>query len=486
MTQVHHSTDLPAAAAGISRRQFVVGGSLAALAVAVAQPAAAATQLQVSTSKVDITPGAGYPMAGFATDYGPRRADGVNEPLMARCIVLWDDGKPKVIVTADVLAFGRVMHKKIRTGVVALGVVSADFVLNASHTHNGPVLNERLDPYIAYDITDLAEINTYSNWLASRIVALVKTALSAARTTCTLDYRVSDENFSYNRVGLSYVERDVPTLVARALDGTPRAVLFSYAAHPVAAGSGTLFDPDYPSEAIKTIEAAYPGAFAQFILGPAGDQNPLTMDGYVQSDAYGYDLGVTIANEIDVPGRAITAPISTALAEVNLPLDVTDNTANRAALQQVFQARESNSILPSYERRHGEQMQLVAADTSAPLASSIPLPIQRWRFGGAPGLTMLFSGGEIVSGYAVYFRANNGGTNQLWFTAYANEVPGYIPSDEILAAPGYEAGWASDYPGVGAGSMAAYGHLAHFKGRPSGTTINGVEQAYITKVQSLL
>ncbi|MGO4680886.1 hypothetical protein [Microbacterium sp. 2MCAF23] len=470
----------------LTRRGFIIGSSLAATAISVgiSSPAYADTSLQVSTAKVEITPDTGYPMAGFATETEPRRSEGVNEPLMARCIVLWDNGAPNVIVSADVLAFGRTMHQAIRDGVIALGVSSSDFVLNATHTHNGPVLIERLDPYIAYAVTDMAEISDYSDWLVNEIISLVQTALGATRTTCTLDYQVADEDFSINRVGLSYVERDVPILVARATDGTPRAVLFSYGAHPVAGNGGTLFDPDYPSEAIKTIEAAYSGAFAQFILGPAGDQNPALMDGIQQSDAYGYDLGLTVVNSINTPGRTITAPISTALSEAELPLDVTDTPSNRVALQQVFQARQVNPAT-DYEHRHGEVMEQVAASPD-PLEDTVPLPVQRWQFGGAPGLTMIFSGGEVVSGYAVYFRSISGGANQLWFSAYANEVPGYIPSDEILANPGYEAGYAADHPGVAAASMAAYGHLAHFRGRPAGTSVTGVEQVFIDEIQSLL
>ncbi|PQZ60703.1 hypothetical protein CQ040_02675 [Microbacterium sp. MYb54] len=483
MTPQNPHKDLFSPLPKLSRRSFLIAGSVAAVSVVLAEPAFAASSFQVSTSKVDITPEAGYPMAGFATATEPRRAAGVNEPLMARCTILWDDGAPNVIVSADVLAFGRTMHQQIRAGVTALGVGNADFVLNATHTHNGPVLIERLDPYISYAVTDMAEIAGYSDWLVTEIIALVSTALSSPRTTCTLDYLVTDENFSYNRIGLSYVETAVPTLVARATDGTPRAVLFSYGAHPVAGGAGALFDPDYPSEAIKTIEASYDGVFAQFVLGPAGDQNPLTLDGYMQSDAYGYDLGLTVANAIATPGRTLTGPILTAISEVSLPLEVTENPANRAALQQVFQSRELTGEAP-YIRRHGQTMKAVAADASAPLDTTVPLPVQRWRFAGAPGLTMIFSGGEVVSGYAVYFRSLHGGTNELWFTAYANEVPGYIPSDEVLANPGYEAGYGPDYPGVASHSMAAYGHLAHF--RLQGASGVGVQQVYIDHVASLI
>ncbi|MDQ4212596.1 GNAT family N-acetyltransferase [Microbacterium capsulatum] len=445
----------------------------------------AGAPLQVSTAKVDITPPAGYPLAGYATEAEPRRAEGTNAPLLARCTVLWDDGVPKAVVTADVLAFGRTIHRRIRDRVVELGIASADFVLNAGHTHNGPVLIERLEPYVTYALTDLREVEEYSDRLVTRIVALVRDALGAARTTCTLDCRVSEADFAFNRVGLAHAERDVPVLVARALDGAPRAVLFSYGAHPVAGGRGALFDPDYPGAAVDEIEATHPGCFAQFVLGPAGDQNPVKTDGYARSAAYGRSLGRAIAAEIRTPGRLLKTPISTVLTEVDLPLDVVDAPGARAMLRAAFLAREASGVT-AYERRHGETMARLVDDASEPLETTIPLPVQRWRIDGAPGLSMIFSGGEVVSGYAERLRAEHGGTERLWFTAYANEVPGYIPSDEILARPCYEAGYRADHPDIAAESMAAYGHLAHFLTRLPGTSTRGVEQVYGDAVQALL
>ena len=93
--------------------------------------------IAVSTGVVDITPPNTYPMAGYAAD-ALRLATGANEPLKARCIVIWADGVPHVILTADILEFRASMHMQIRSAVVGLGVVASAFVLTASHTHNGP------------------------------------------------------------------------------------------------------------------------------------------------------------------------------------------------------------------------------------------------------------------------------------------------------------------------------------------------------------
>jgi neutral ceramidase len=473
----------------VSRRTLIAGAGAFALAATAdlsrATQASAAEPMQVSTGSIDITPAVGYPMAGYGTN-GPRVSTGVNEPLRARCTILWDNGSPNVILTADVLAFGPTMHQQIRNGVVALGVASADFVLTATHTHSGPVLTQKLDPYIAYEITNLSTVNAFSNALVSKLVGLVQSVLAAPRTTCTLDYHVLDENFSINRepaaTGSNTNERDVPVLVARDTAGVPRAVLFSYAAHPVAGGPPSLFDPDYPAQAIKEIESSFTGVFAQFLLGPAGDQNPANKGSFTIADAYGEDLGLTVAAAISSPGRNVTGPIASTYSRVSLPLDITVTAPNLAAVRSAFQAR-STAATEGYQRRHAATM--VSEIDSGSFVTSVDLPTQVWSIGGAAGVKIVFCGGEVVSGYARYLRAVYGG-QKLWFNAYSNEVPAYIPSDELLATPGYAAGIDPDYPGIGGGSMSVYRYLGHFKRKPNASAPNGVEQILLNHLQAML
>ena len=94
-------------------------------------------------------------------------------------------------------------------------------------------------------------------------------------------------------------------------------------------------------------------------------------------------------------------------------------------------------------------------------------------FEGAKSVVkMAFLGGELVSGYAAYFRARHGGPAGLYIGGYANEVCCYVPSDELLPpiAPwdSYEGGWTADYPGIAGGSMTIYPQLGHFRAGPAG------------------
>ncbi|MEU8423235.1 hypothetical protein AB0C15_20385 [Micromonospora sp. NPDC048835] len=474
----------------VARRSLLTGGAVVAASLAgqslvgsSARGATAGTELSVG--RVDITPTAGAFLAGYGVDV-PRRSTGTAAALFARCTILWSAGVPHVIVTADVLGFARGLHRAIRSQVLSLGVASENFALTATHTHNGPVLTDKLDPFIAYAMTSAqqAEVRAYSDQLAARIAHLVGATLAGPRTACTLDYQVVSQHFSYNREGLPYVEADVPVLTARTPGGEPRAVLFSYGCHPVTAGSQTMFDPDYPGDAAARIEQAT-GAFAQFLLGPAGDQDPVGGRGWAQRELRGTELAQAVTTAALRPGRPVAGPTTTHYREVSLPLDVTPTADNLRRVSACYTARAANTGLPGYHRRHARQM--ISQIEAGTFATSIPVPVQSWRFSGNPDLQLLLAGGEIVSGYAVYFRARHGTSSRLLFAGYANEVPAYLPSDELpRRSSTYAGGIDSDFPGIAGGSMTVYGWLGHLRGKPTATSPDGAEQILIGAIEAAL
>jgi hypothetical protein len=46
--------------------------------------------------------------------------------------------------------------------------------------------------------------------------------------------------------------------------------------------------------------------------------------------------------------------------------------------------------------------------------------------------------------------------------------------------------WSPDYPGMAGGSMTAYGWIGHFRGRPPGTSVTGVEQIMLSQITAML
>lgn len=439
--------------------------------------------LAISTAKADITPPVGTPLAGDGVDT-PRLSTDSNAPLYARCTILWDSGWPNVIVTCDTLAIPRSVNLAIRALVEPLGppgmpVGHEDLILTATHTHNGGALNDELNPFISYNVTPGSAADTaiqaYTAQLEASVVGCVQAALAAPQTPCTLDYQVTSQSFSSNREGLSYVETVVPVIAARdASTGALLAVLFGYGTHPVSGGVQTASDPDYPGAACAYIEAQHPGVFAHFLLGAAGDQNPINSASWSlpYAQQLGQGLGLAVLAATASPGRSLTGPIGTAYRDLTIPLDITTTPANLAAVRAEYVTRQGNMALPGYYRRHAQVM--IGQIDAHSFATSLNVPVQVWTLQGAPDLNLALTGGELVSGYAVYLRNNHGGTAGIWPMGYANEQPCYIPSDELLTGGGihYACGWDPDFPGIAGGAMTVYGWLGHFKIPPCPASAN--------------
>ncbi|BCT74433.1 hypothetical protein SCMU_02750 [Sinomonas cyclohexanicum] len=442
----------------------------------------------VATAQNEITPTmATNPyLAGFGSADGGRTVstDTPFEPLWCKAVVIRENGNPHLIMSADILALPRAMHQRIRERILGLASWdTSDILLQSTHTHNGPVLIDSLHPFMAYGLAEMDEVRDYSSWLEDTMVGTAQDALDAAETSVTLDYQVATQTFAVNRAGLPYVERDVPVLVARQPNGTPEAVVFGYGCHPVAAGDQDQYDGDFPAGACNYIENNL-GAFALFLQGPAGDQNPADAPSWALRDQDGDALGATVVAAARNAGRALTGPILTQYQEVDLPFDIDTSAGNLAALRDCYASRLPNpNGQPAWYARHAQVM--MARIDNDDVATSMPSPFQVWSIGSSTPLKMAFVGGELVSGYAAYFRSRYGGSNALWIGGYANESCAYLPTDEFLPpympAGSYEGGWEPDFPGIAGGNMTVYGHIAHFKAGSG-----GIQDTLINALTSML
>ena len=422
---------------------------------------------QAAVGRADITPPAGVPMGGYGTPFGgtPRTALGVSSPLWARAVVLWDSGRPQVLLSVDLLGWSTAAAARVRRRVtLAGGPPGARLILTATHTHNGPALPGVADPWFAYELADITALEAYEAFLVDTVVALVLELLSGSRTSVELDYRATSAAFSLNREGLPYTESDVPVLVARRPDGTPLAVLFGYGCHPVCAGRLESWDGDYPAAAAALIDGALPDCMALYLPGPAGDQDPAGERGEELALDCGSQLADSVLAAVELPGRPLSRVAAARLRTASVPLDVTLTAENLLAARAAYAERASR-VGPGWVRRHAASM-VEVIESGGLIATTVDLPIQGWRFTGPPPLRLAFVGGELVSGYAVFLRRLLGGADGLWLGGYGPGSVGYLPSDELLPplreGGSYAGGWDPDAPGLAGGSMCAYGLPGHF------------------------
>src|ERR1043166_9228934 len=98
-----------------------------------------AVPLRVGISKIKITPAEPVMLAG----YGSRNklSDGVAADLHARAFAIEDGSSVTVIVTADIIAFGPILSRSIKTEAQRrFGLPEERILLVGSHTPTGPAI----------------------------------------------------------------------------------------------------------------------------------------------------------------------------------------------------------------------------------------------------------------------------------------------------------------------------------------------------------
>ena len=458
---------------GISRRSILRGGVLAATVVVTTRLAgtafaAPASQFAVAYNELDITPhvpnwpslwmgGYGWDPRGAAASAPPPA-----HPLRAHCIAIHDNGSVNVLLRVDVVSIPRDVHQELRRRVCdELGLAgSSDFMVVASHTHNGPFIGDtHPDPKVLINLNDadVDAVNGTTFVFMDELTDLVARTVQETPIPATLHFAEGSAEVGFNRVGLEHVMTDVPVVAVRdAQDGALLAVLFGCATHPVSYGRAPEFHSDFVGVAAEIIGQEL-GAMALFFQGTAGDQDPLPLS----TDELGQRLASAVISTVNGGDfTTVEGPITTELTEIELPfaVDTTDDGV-RAELRAKFVSRLDGHLGPA-EVRHAQL--IIGQIDAGSLPASIPMPLQCWKMGG---LTILGLAHEVLSDYHLMINAvaQDIGVGNLWIMAYVNETQCYVPSDRVLWAGGdqhrgYEAGWNDDSWIAGTGSsMLAYG-----------------------------
>lgn len=397
---------------------------------------------KAGVAKVIITPKESVWQAGYASR--THASEGKLHDLWAKALALEDgNGKKCVLVTTDMLGFPKAMSDRIRTQLNRqFSLSKAQIILNSSHTHSGPVLDDALHDIYPLDANEEAKIARYSRQLEAQIIALVGQALKDAEPV---------ELFAQNGVTRFQVNRRnnreaslreqtelkgpndyaVPIIKAVTANGKLKAIAFGYACHPTVLDIYQL-SGDYPGFAQIELENAHPGVTALFFQGAAGDQNPLPRRTISLARQYGRELAAAVDRVLEEPMRSLTARLQTAYSEINLPLSAPPTEAELIKIQG-----ETTPYLQRWATRMLAEMK-----QGKPFITSYSYPLQVWKLGDQP----LFSfGGELVIEYAIECKKRFG--PDIFVMGYSNDVMGYIPSETILKEGGYE----------GASSQMVYG-----------------------------
>lgn len=402
------------------------------------------TGWKAGTAKAVITPAEPMWMAGYGGRNKP--AEGKLHDLYIRVLAVQDAfGHRAITLSSDTLGISQPIYEAVVAAAdKQFGLTRADIMLNASHTHCGPVLKQALSDIYPLDDKQRQLVETYSAKLIDTIIETIGQALDDLEPV-TLSHGQGTCDFAVNRRTnrepdvpklreenqlLGPVDHSVPVLVAKRADGSLKAIVFAYACH------NTVMDfyqwsGDYAGMAQLALESRHPQATAMFAMGCGADQNPLPRRKVELLKEYGLKLADAVDAALQQPLKPLTAKLATNIELTPLKLDPLPP---REQLEKMAAAPES------YSQRWASRVMKLPTDK--PFAD-YPYPVQAWKLGDS--LLWITLGGEVVVDYSLRFKGQYG--YETWVTGYVNDVMAYIPSARVRIEGGYE----------GQSSMMVYG-----------------------------
>lgn len=256
--------------------------------------AALAQELRGGAAKVEITD----------------RTGPVNDPLFAKALVLKKGDATAVLVTLDAVAvgeIGRIGNTFLATlrGQLEkeLGLPPSSVIVNASHCH-GIVRND------VADLVVQAVKEAHQNLLPVKVGAGAghEDRISENRRVKMKDGSEVDMRRAYSMprdedvANVGPIDPQIGLLRVDRADGTPLAVVYNFACHPIMNWPHKGNSADYPGFASKAIEENLGnGAIALFVQGCGGDINPVRYkEPLAPADAepLGNKLGLSVLNAV--------------------------------------------------------------------------------------------------------------------------------------------------------------------------------------------
>lgn len=246
-------------------------------------------RLLVGVGEVDITPRVGTAMAGSLS---PRTSLGVQDPLMAKAVVIESGGRKMAYVIVDVVALFRdTGDAAVRLAAKQSGIPAECIVWAASHTHTGPVTLEHVGFEKSMDRRWLGTVPAKM----AQAVRMAAESRQAARMSHCRGYQLF---LSHNRrlmykdgravntwnlprspsdvqcVGSAGpVDPEVGVVAFDDMAGRPIAVMFQYTLH-ANTNFSRYFSGDYPAVVAARLRERFgPQVVTLYVPGACGDLN---------------------------------------------------------------------------------------------------------------------------------------------------------------------------------------------------------------------
>jgi hypothetical protein len=390
----------------------------------------------IGVAKIDITPDFPVLMNGYY--YRTNESSGVIQPIFAKALAIGTDAEgPAILISADNCGLPAQLRESLLKRLEKKRITPNKLAICVSHTHSAPKLAGNLDNIFGKDIPpdQQARIDRYTAEFLDKLEKVAVAALKN-RKTARLSWGKTSVGFAVNRrVSGGPVDHDLPVLKVTSKSGRNIAILVNYACHCTTfSADSTKISGDWAGYAQEELERAFPGTVAMTLIGCGAECNPGS-GGKTNAESR-LDLAKQYGRSIADAARELKAmaPLSGKLEcrtkWIDLPLAPLPT---RRELENLVKQNELPKGLPqvAYHARKN----LSRLDRGETLPTKIPYVLQTWNF--ARDLAIVFLAGEVVGDYSLRLKEEFD-RDRLWVTAYANDVPSYIPSRRVWKQHSYE------------------------------------------------
>ena len=295
---------------------------------ALAQAAPSAGPLKAGFAEADITPAlvAGKPvyLAGYGMN---RKATGVHDPIMARCVVLESGGERIALACVDLIGLQYPQVKEIRSRLADFRYV----MVSSTHNHEGPDVIGIWGRGPFHRGVD----DSYLTLVVERVVAMIQEA-AGKLAPVTAAFGTAEDESLVNDSRLPIVKDGVLRVVRLNQAGTamPAGLIIDWSSHPEALGSkNKLLTADFPHATVAALKKRYQcpvlylsGAVGGLLAPPRGNVkdaagNVLHEGDFEYARIYGEMVADLAAKAIDSAEPLALAPFVISARPIAVPVE---------------------------------------------------------------------------------------------------------------------------------------------------------------------
>ncbi len=401
--------------------------------------------MRAGVAKVNITPPVGVELSGYVGRQQP--SVGIHDELCGSALVLDDGHQRAAIVACDLVGLTKDSVERVR-GLISQNteIPGANVMVCCTHTHSGPA-TLRLRNCGKIDETWMSvlyrQLAGAVIW-AEKNLKEVRASVGQGTVTVGINRRAASI-----KTKEAVVDSTLGVLKIEDFDENPVAALLNYPCHGVVLShENRLVSADFPGAAVRFVERNLPGnPIILYTNGACGDINPyLQGNSFKQVERIGTIVGAEAVKIM--ASTEITPNLDLAVASRNIELPLQKMTKAQVEAQFQHYSHQYYSEGPDWlyiNRRIYEAMEQWAKETIALLEAGI-LPntvsteVQVIRIGE---LYLVAVPGEAFCQIGLAIKERSPGRS--FIIGYANDVVGYIPTEEAFEQGGYEVEEAYKY-----------------------------------------